>query len=255
MENPRTYGNPPFTRALLHGGPGAMGEMAPVARELAVRRGVLEPLQTRDTLEGQIQELRLILEEHASFPVVLVGYSWGAWLGFLTAARYPALVQKLILVSSGPFEEKYVDGMTQTRLGRLSSKERKEAQSLLGGKNLSPREFARLGELMGLADDYDPLPLRSEGVVLDPEQFGKVWPEAALLRKTGKLLEEAKKIRCPVVAIHGDHDPHPAQGVEGPLKGALADFKFILLEKCGHTPWMEKQAREPFFQALEAEGA
>jgi pimeloyl-ACP methyl ester carboxylesterase len=255
MENPRTYGDPPYAVALLHGGPGALGEMAPVARELAVRRGVLEPLQTRNSVEGQIQELQMVLEEHAALPALLVGYSWGAWLGLLTAARYPDLVQKLILVSSGPFEEKYAGEITQTRLGRLCKREKDEAKFLLRKKIEGPEEFARLGELMAQADDYDPLPLRREGTVPDPEQFGKVWPEAALLRKSGKLLEEARKVQCPVTALHGDHDPHPAQGVEGPLKGALAEFKFILLEKCGHTPWMEKQARENFFRVLEAEGA
>ena len=54
----RTYGRPPFGVAVIHGGPGARGEMAPVARELAPDGGVLEPLQTKTTLQGQIEELR-----------------------------------------------------------------------------------------------------------------------------------------------------------------------------------------------------
>ncbi|MHA2061833.1 MAG: alpha/beta fold hydrolase, partial [Candidatus Sifarchaeia archaeon] len=35
MKNLRIYGNKPFNIAVLHGGPGAPGEMAPVARELS----------------------------------------------------------------------------------------------------------------------------------------------------------------------------------------------------------------------------
>jgi len=35
MENPRKYGNRPYEVALVHGGPGAAGEMAPVAKELS----------------------------------------------------------------------------------------------------------------------------------------------------------------------------------------------------------------------------
>ncbi len=50
MENLRKYGNPPFIAALIHGGPGSPGEMAPVARELSTGRGILEPLQTAATL-------------------------------------------------------------------------------------------------------------------------------------------------------------------------------------------------------------
>lgn len=44
----RTHGKPPFRVAVLHGGPGAPGYMAPVARALSVTAGVIEPLQTAD---------------------------------------------------------------------------------------------------------------------------------------------------------------------------------------------------------------
>lgn len=47
-EKLRTYGQAPFKGAVLHGGPGAPGEMAPVAKELARFCGVLEPLQTKE---------------------------------------------------------------------------------------------------------------------------------------------------------------------------------------------------------------
>ena len=45
---------------VVHGGPGACGEMAPVARRLASARGVLEPIQTALSLEGQVEELRTV---------------------------------------------------------------------------------------------------------------------------------------------------------------------------------------------------
>ena len=38
MKNYRTWGNAPFTVAVIHGGPGVAGEMAPVADELPNRR-------------------------------------------------------------------------------------------------------------------------------------------------------------------------------------------------------------------------
>lgn len=48
MDNLRIYGKSPFKVAVIHGGPGATGEMAPLAHQLSSKRGVLEPLQTRD---------------------------------------------------------------------------------------------------------------------------------------------------------------------------------------------------------------
>ena len=49
----RKYGSPPYRVAVLHGGPGAPGYMAPVARELAKTTGILEPLQSEDSLAGR----------------------------------------------------------------------------------------------------------------------------------------------------------------------------------------------------------
>jgi pimeloyl-ACP methyl ester carboxylesterase len=81
----------------------------------------------------------------------------------------------------------------------------------------------------------------------------KVWGEARRLRSGGGLLALGRKIGCPVVAIHGDYDPHPAEGVKVPLSGVLADFRFILLEKCGHRPWLERAARDRFYGILREE--
>jgi len=66
-------------------------------------------------------------------------------------------------------------------------------------------------------------------------------------------LELGKRIECPVVAIHGNYDPHPAEGVERPLSAVLNNFRFVLLEKCGHSPWIERQAKEKFYEILEEE--
>jgi hypothetical protein len=56
-----------------------------------------------------------------------------------------------------------------------------------------------------------------------------------------------------VIAIHGDYDPHPYQGVKEPLSIILKIFRFILLEKCEHEPWTERQARDKFFEIIEGE--
>ena len=255
MENPRKYGNRPFGVAVVHGGPGAPGEMAPVAREVSLVMGVLEPLQTATTVEGQVEEMRTVLEENADLPVTLIGFSWGAMLSFIFAAQHPRFVRKLVLVSSGPYEEKYALGIAQTRLARLNREDRKEVIRLseaLDGPATEDKDavMARLGELMSRADAYDPLPADSELVECQYEVYRGVWGQASELRRSGRLLELGKDIRCPVVAIHGDYDPHPAEGVREPLSRVLGDFRFILLEQCGHRPWIERSARDEFYRIL-----
>lgn len=258
MHNLRTYGQPPFTVAVVHGGPGAPGEMAPVARELSAHSGVLEPLQTADTLDGQVEELRQVLEGSGDLPLILIGFSWGAVLSFIVASRYPKLVKKLILVAGAPFEDRYAADITGTRLSRLGEAEREEALALMASLEdpaVADRDgaMARLGELMSRADACDPLPHDSEVIAVQYDVFQGVWRQAAELRKSGLLLEMGRRIECPVVAIHGDCDPHPPAGVRQPLSRVLSDFRFILLERCGHRPWTERNARDKFYDILRRE--
>lgn len=258
MQNPRTYGLPPYTVAVVHGGPGAPGEMAPVARELSTSIAVMEPLQTASSLEGQVEELKTIVERHGCLPVTLIGWSWGALLSYIVAARYPMHVKKLILLASAPFQEKYARDIMKTRIGRLAEKEREELQGIM--KALSSPEtgarlscFARFGELSSKADSYDSIALDKEVIEYQPEINESVWSDAAALRRSGELLEMGRNISCPVTAIHGDYDPHPWQGVNEPLSTVIKSFHFILLEKCGHTLWAEKHGRDRFYQILRQE--
>ena len=258
MENVRVYGNAPYQTAVVHGGPGAPGEMAPVARELSKRHGVLEPLQTASTLQGQISELEIILKRHGHSPVTLVGHSWGAMLSFILTAQCPLLVKKLILVSSGAFEDKYAERITGTRLGRLTEEDIIRVDSL--SKTLDDpdaadknRVLAELGNYMSRADSFDPLPHESEVIECQYDVYRSVWKDAQEMRTSGRLLALGRQIHCPVLAVHGDYDPHPAEGVRTPLSNVLKCFTFILLEGCGHRPWLERAARERFYGILEQE--
>jgi len=258
MKNLRKYGNKPFPVAVIHGGPGAPGEMAPVARELSSIMGVLEPLQTATNLEGQVRELKAILAKHAALPVTLIGFSWGALLSFIFTAQHPSFVGKLILIGSAPYEEKYALNIMQTRLSRLSEQERERALFLMQTLNDPAIQdkntpLALLGKLLSKADSYDPLPHDDQILECRYDIYRGVWGQASELRSSGKLLKLGKRIKCPVVAIHGDYDPHPAAGVVEPLSRTLKDFRFILLEKCGHRPWLERSARDRFYNILKQE--
>src|SRR5436190_1715207 len=129
----RCYGGPPYEIVMVHGGPGAPGEMGPVAERLSqmMGKGVLEPLQKASSLEGQIAELRDVICQECQAPVTLIGWSWGAMLGWMMTAHNADLVKKLILVSSGPFESHYAREIMPTRLSRLSQERREELEILM----------------------------------------------------------------------------------------------------------------------------
>jgi pimeloyl-ACP methyl ester carboxylesterase len=258
MKNLRKYGNPPFNIAAIHGGPGACGEMAPVAKELSSICGVLEPLQTATSINGQILDLYNILKKNGNIPMILIGYSWGAILSYIFSSRYPIFVRKIILVSSGSFEEKYAKNIMKTRLSRLSNPEKTELLALMDTlkdsnvqeKNIFLNKFS---ELISKADSYDPLKDEREEIDCNFEVYQSVWKDAEEFRRSGKLLKLGKKIKCPVIAIHGKYDPHPYEGIKENLSKNLRDVQFYLLEKCGHCPWIEKNARDNFYNILKNE--
>jgi pimeloyl-ACP methyl ester carboxylesterase len=258
MKNPRTYGKAPYTVAVIHGGPGVAGEMAPVAREISRSYGVSEPLQTERSITGQVEELKKVLAGTGNLPVVLIGHSWGAMLSFIVTAKNPAMVKKLILVSSGVFDDSCAAGIMNTRLDRLSHHDTIILDSLVTKLNDPEtrdknRIFAEFGKIIGKADSFDPLLYTSEGIEYNYDIHTKVWAETQELRKSGALLALGTHIRCPVVAIHGDYDPHPADGVKIPLSRVIKNFKFFLLENCGHYPWLERSARDRFYEILNEE--
>ncbi len=254
----RIYGTKPFKVALLHGGPGAPGYMAPFARTLSKSCGVLEPLQTKKSIKGQIRELKKTIKKHGNPPFTLIGSSWGALLGYIFSAQHPNLVNKLILVGSAVFEDKYADYIMERRLKRLNETEKKEIKSIMDKINdpdLKQKSLLlrRMGDIFHKSDCYNPIVDRLEILEYQPEIYQKIWKQAVLLRKQNKLLKMGSKIKCSVVAIHGEYDPHPFEGVRDPLTSILCDFRFLLLKQCGHIPWIEKGAKDTFFKIIKNE--
>jgi pimeloyl-ACP methyl ester carboxylesterase len=257
--NIRKYGMPPYGIAVLHGGPGAPGYMAPVARELSKKRGILEPLQTRDSLAGQIDELKEQLIDHADLPVVLVGSSWGAVLALFLAARHKKLVSKLILIGSAMFDRKNSSRIEGIRLKRLSKAERKRYHELITELEDAPGkrqdELAEeWGRIFFKTDVYDPLTTDLETLEVQAVLNRKVWADFVVLKdKLGFLKREFSKINIPVAVIHGEYDPHPIEGIRPFLEECIPGIRFYILPRCGHYPWIERHARESFFQILEKE--
>lgn len=84
----------------------------------------------------------------------------------------------------------------------------------------------------------------------DSEMHNLVWSEAAKLRTDGKLLEVFQKIDSKIYLIQGHNDPHPAKGVMIPLQENNVSCEAYVLEKCGHSPFMEKYAKDEFYNIL-----
>lgn len=250
----RKHGKEPYYIVVLHGGPGAASSAFGLAKLISKEFGVLEPMQSKYTIMEQEEELREQIENHCSGKVILVGHSWGAWLAGLFAERFPDKVEKVILIGCGPLDEVYVSQIGERRKRNMSSEETEEFDKTLRqleeGFGEKDEYLRRLGEICDRADGYQEEKNLRDKAEVNGELYEKVWKEAAGLRKSGKLLERFGRISCPLVLIQGVVDPHPSEGVIQPLRDRNVDIKSYVLDKCGHTPWKEKYAREEFAEVL-----
>jgi pimeloyl-ACP methyl ester carboxylesterase len=255
----RKYGAPPYKIAVLHGGPGAPGYMAPVARELSATVSVFEPLQTKDSLEGQIAELAGQLTTHTEPPVTLIGSSWGALLALFLAARHKKLSHKIVLIGSGVFDAESSAQITPRRLSRLSDSDRRRYETIMQQLETAPPDrrdalMEEWGSLLDTTDMYDPIATETETLEVQFDLYSKVWSDYVALRDQPDVLKnEFSQINIPVTVIHGEYDPHPIEGIRPFLESCIKDIRFFILPKCGHYPWLERQAKEEFYDILKQE--
>ncbi len=256
----RKYGEGPCEYVVVHGGPGAPGSVSSLARKLSETRTVLEPLQTATSVWGQVEELYQQIREHGKDRVFVLGHSWGAWLVYLLAYKHPETIRKAFLIGAGPFDAAYLPELQRRRLAALSPEEQKEYREMIEllkkPSANSDRFLGRLGELAEKADNYcvEATEANSEWMVtIDGKQYQQVFTEAHRMREDGYFKRLATKIHCPIVIIHGKNDTTPAEGVIEPLKGAVRDLGWYVLNKCGHSPWKEKFAQEEFYKIVARE--
>ncbi|MGI9499837.1 MAG: alpha/beta fold hydrolase [Geminicoccaceae bacterium] len=171
-------------------------------------------------------------------------------MGSLARVQHPPLVAALVLVGSGPFEARHAVSIKPTRLACLTEAERQE-YAVLASDLEDPAKLERAMQLFEKMDTYAPNGEPRPRTVFNKAIYDAVWEEAASLRRSGELLQIVATIRCPVTAIHGDYDPHPAEGVEIPLRSKVPRSNFVLLDRCGHKPWDETHARDAFYRELE----
>lgn len=253
----RKYGRKPYRIVVLHGGPGAAGSAAGLAGLIAEKYGVLEPMQSKETIQELEEELREQIDGNCTGKVVLAGHSWGAWLAGLFAERYPDKVEKLILIGCGPLDECYVPQIGERRKANMTPEEAEEFDLIVQCLEKCSAEkeeyLRRLGAICDRADGYQEEDSLQDKADVNGDLYEKVWKEAAGIRKSGTLLKRFSQIDCPMTLIQGEFDPHPAAGVIQPLKDNHVEIKAFVLDQCGHTPWRETYAREAFAQILFSE--
>lgn len=250
----RRYGSSGLLVVCLHGGPGAPGELAPVAQRLSTAFRVLEPFERRSgtltlNLQVHVDDLARLVRETGSQKAALLGFSSGAITALAFASMYPELASTVVLVGTATLTtearaefkrrlSERLDAVTARRLAELGARpdtdERLEAQAAL----------------VTQAYLVDPLVL-PEHVWVDARGHHDTWRDMLRLQESGEHPESFRSISCSLLMIHGREDPHPGEIIRRSLHAVVPQLEYTELAGCGHYPWLERSAREEFYAVLE----
>jgi pimeloyl-ACP methyl ester carboxylesterase len=249
----RNYGTSGHVVIVVHGGPGAAGSMAPVARGLADSFRVVEPFQNASsiTVAEHVADLHQVVQSNIStMRPAIVGHSWGAMLTLAYAAAHPESVEALVLICSGTFglpaRARFAANMKERMDSRL-----RERFEHLDEEFPDPNErLAAMGKLTLQLYSYDLDALEWEAELGDQSAGAETWNDMVRLQNEGAYPASFAAIKSPVLMMHGDYDPHPGREIRDSLKPYLAQLEYLEMARCGHYPWLEKSQRADFFPTM-----
>ena len=253
----RRYGadGPPVF--VLHGGPGAPGGAGLLAQSLADRFRVVEPLQRRSsdvplTVAQHVADLAdVIASETPGAKPALVGESWGAMLALAFAAAHPERVAALVLVGCGTFDRRARARLEATLAERTTPELTAQLADLAAHV---PDERERAGRAHALQDRLYTFArgMSQPSVEFDLKGHTESWSDMVRLQDAGVYPAAFASITCPVLMLHGSYDPHPGDLIRDGLEPHIRQLEYVELDRCGHAPWIELHAREPFLSVLRA---
>ena len=255
----RIHGTTGHKIIALHGGPAAVGSIAPIASTLADEFTVYEPWQRGSsdiplTVERHVEDLHsLIVQiEYGENPVIL-GESWGAMLALAYSAAYPASTGPLVLVGCGTFDMQSRARMKEIIEERTTDEMRNNLRQLQQ-TNVDPDTLLKKKyDLIRSIYDYDPIHSSDDddtGESFDMKAHIETWNDMLRCQKDGLYPESFNAIVSPVMMLHGSYDPHPGDMTRDTLLTYIPHLEYREFEKCGHSPWNERHAVASFFRVM-----
>ncbi len=271
MLTAREHGTSGPLVVVLHGGPGAPGSAASLARELAVGCRVLEPLQRGSgpeplTVARHVADLQELIEGRCAGVAspTIVGHSWGAMLALAHAAAHPRAAGAIALIGCGTFDAASRARLSATlgeripetlmaRLNRLSEEVPDPDARLATLVRLLLPSYSHqlLPEGLALAAAYAAVPSLDD-IACDARAHDETWGDMLRLQDEGVYPSTFASIEAPVLMLHGDLDPHPGGMIRDRLAPFIPHLEYQELRHCGHFPWIEAEARDPFLGILRA---
>ena len=255
----RRYGNSGPLVLVLHGGPAAAGDVAPLAKGLSGSFRAVEPWQRGSggsplTVARHVADLHeLAVELGRDSPVAIVGHSWGAMLALCYAAEHPSKAGSIVLVGCGTFDQSSRSTMQAIIEERMDDEVRDHIRRVSTDATDPAEQFIQTFKLTRHIFDCDPIGRYAEKEEYEPfdlKAHDETWSDMRRLQDDGTYPKAFSAIESPVLMMHGQYDPHPGQMIRDSLLPFLPQLEYREFERCGHNPWIEKSTRDLFYSSI-----
>jgi pimeloyl-ACP methyl ester carboxylesterase len=159
----------------------------------------------------------------------------------------------MVLIGCGTFDTHARGQMTAILRDRMSEELRRRMDHLEEEFPEPNKRLRALGELTLPLYSYDPdiAEFEPESDASDARaKNDETWQDMVRLQNEGVYPAAFAAIETPVLMLHGAADPHPGRLIRASLEPYLPQLEYCELERCGHYPWLERQARDQFFSVL-----
>jgi pimeloyl-ACP methyl ester carboxylesterase len=256
-ERIRYHGSSGKQVILLHGGPAAYGDLKEMADVISSSFRAIEPWQRASgdiplSVDCHVNDLKALIDWkcRGECPAI-VGHSWGAMLALVYASEYPDDATSVVLVGCGTFDAESRARMKDIFDERTDEEMKKKLDRILSEID-DPRErLVEKYKIIGKLQEYEHIPHeKSEVEPFDSKGHQETWDDMVRLMGEGVYPAAFRKIKIPVMMLHGAYDPHPGGMIFENLKRYIPQLEYHEFERCGHYPWREKYARDEFYKVL-----
>ena len=197
-------------------------------------------------------DLKSIIEQIMSPPIIAMGHSLGAVTTYIAAATYPQLFSGIILLDPPIFSPRLLQLIAAMKWLGLAGKiplartARRRRKTFQGKKEALKRFVSGRGVFKTWSQEFVEAYLEcgllekdAETAILkcDPELEAQIFESIPL-----DVWKYADKISCPVLAVRGEHSDTFKVGAAERLKHKIADYELAVIADAGHFVPMGKPA-------------
>jgi proline iminopeptidase len=195
---------------------------------------------TWDLLIADVEALRVHLKQEKLW---LMGHSEGGMTVLQYAAKNPDRVQGLILISTSAVVDKFQDTDTQTRLQRRQNQSGfAEAVQAMQRVSNTDAEFKQQVQTFLPLYWAEPSRIAQQRANFDAQTYSAAAGKGltASKRFPFDLTRALRSVKAPALIVVGTDDAFTSPTAAKRLHLNLPNSKLLLLESCGHYPWLEQ---------------